>query len=277
MSRTLAEFERWLQREIANPTAARGARLRRVEREIEPSRALSSHARLELYRDLVRTRLVECLRGEFQGVARALGARRFERIAQRYVSRHPSRHFSLNQLGARFAGFLARQRAPHHVVELARLERAIEDVFDAPREQVLQLAELNRDAPSFTGALCIQPIRALRVVASTHDVAAYLDAARKGRRPSVVRHATLTLVWRRGAEVRRRELEPLEARLLRRLARSTSLAAALRGLPSAQATQVEAFFARAVRDGLFRSADARPETNAGRRAARRAPRGARAR
>jgi hypothetical protein len=250
MSTDLARLERWMQREIARPSQASS----RVEREIAPSGQLSSAERLSIYVDLVRTRLVECLRSDFRAVEHALGRREFERIASLYAAQLPTRHYSLNRLGAGFPRFL-RDAAPRaarraFVADLAELERAVEEVFDASRDELLGPAELLAIPPARRPGLRLKPIRALRLIESRFAVDAYLEAVSAGRRARVVRRTTFTLVWRRDLEVRRRVLERSEAAALAAMLRGDSIAALVRR-STTPAEHVVAWFHAWSSAGLF--------------------------
>lgn len=256
MNRGLRSFELWMLREIERPLDPRRlprARRARIEREVLPSATLGAVERLALYSELVHARLVECLRGDFPATQRALGAARFERLASRFLERHPSRHFSLNQLGAAFPAFLARVRCRGALVDLARLERTVQDVFDAPRDDVLRLESLRAWPPERWGSLKLRPIRALRIVRAASNANTYLQAFHDGRRASLARRTTHTLVWRSEFVVWRRELSQREHALLARVVAGESLAACLRDVPMRGSSAVRSWFETWARDGLFRA------------------------
>lgn len=257
MKRELERFERWMLSELERPFDARRlprARRARIESEVSPSSTLSGPERLALYADLVRTRLVRCLRQDFPATERALGARRFEALAGAFVERHPPRHYSLNQLGAGFARFLVRRRAPRSVSDLAELERAVQDVFDAPREEPLSDAELLALPQKSWGRLKLRPVAAARLIPSDFDVDRYLQAVLERRPlPRRQRRKGVTLVWRRGFAVYRRELPTDEAQLLAAMFAGQPLGRALATLPARARPKLAGWCRSWASEGLFRS------------------------
>lgn len=257
MNRELAQFERWMMAELGAPlerSQRSTARSRRVAREVQPSATLSSHQRLDLYADMIRARFVECLQSDFPATERALGAPRFAELAGQFVERHPSRHFSLNVLGVEFPRFLESQPIARGAVHLARLERAVQDVFDAPRDELLSADELRALAPERWSSLQLRPIAALRIVEAPFAINAYLQSVLDGRaQPKLMRRASRTLVWRRNFVVWRRELDRDETRLLQLFSAGSTLSAALATVSPSRRTHIAAWFERWSADGLLRS------------------------
>lgn len=257
MSTELRRFQRWMLREVSrplDPAAVAPSRRRRIEREVEPSSSLDAAGRLGIYAESIRARLIECLELDFRATRHALGPGRFARIAGAYVERHPPRHFSLDRLGDRFAEFVAHlpRSVPRRAfaAELARIERAIQEVFDAPRDRPLDASRLSDAAERGGGSLRLRPISALRLVETRSAADRYVQAVLEGRRPRIVRRRTTTLVWRRDLEVLRRDLERGEARLLSALLGGATLAAALEGT-RASGARIERWFRAWAGAGLF--------------------------
>lgn len=129
------------------------------------TRTLDAVARLRVYADAYFWRLRDVLAEDFPRLAAHLGEERFAAFACDYLRRHPSTHPSLRHLGDRLPDFVATAvpGAPH-LADLARLERARVDVFDAGDDSPLSIAELRAVDPGRWPALRFVPIRALRVL-----------------------------------------------------------------------------------------------------------------
>lgn len=158
--RPLDRVERWMQAVITHPAgvaagidsesaqAAIPLTSAEVERVIARSQALDSMERLGVYANAYYARLLECLRDVFPIVARTLGEELFDRFALGYLQKYPSQSYTLCELGARFAQFLDETRPiepdaaaaevglspdwPRFVVDLARLEWTVGEVYDGP-------------------------------------------------------------------------------------------------------------------------------------------------
>lgn len=153
----LNTVQRWLQSVISHPAgveagvvsdeAQRIIRLKRGELEqvVRRSRNLTAEQRLGIYANAYYARLLECLRESFPVLVRAMGREVFDEFAFEYLQRHPSRSYTLGHLGDRFADFLNETRPdrptdgspapvgwPDFLIDLARLEWTIEQVFDGP-------------------------------------------------------------------------------------------------------------------------------------------------
>lgn len=101
--------------------------------------------RAEVYRDAYAFRLLDVLRDDFPEVAALVGPH-FEPMVAEYAARHPPTHPSLRHFGLRFAAFAAEHpvaRRWPHLGELAALEWARVEVFDAREVPLLGLADLD--------------------------------------------------------------------------------------------------------------------------------------
>jgi hypothetical protein len=80
------------------------------------------------------------------------------------VSAHPSRSYTLDALGRRLPDFVrgARVRRPAFCHDLARLEWAVTEVFDAPETRPLAAGDLAAVAPGDWERARLVPVAALR-------------------------------------------------------------------------------------------------------------------
>jgi len=250
----LETLERWLQAVVMHPQGAeaglRSALARRLvpvaSRDpsgvVRPSKQLTSVERLEIYAHMYFARLVEVMEAEYPSVQQLLGPRAFAAACRRFVAKHPSRSRMLNGLSAGFPDYLARTlpRTSRNrlAVDIARIERAMEDVFDAPAAVPMTAAEFA--AVGDATRLRVNP--ALVLLELRYPANAYMNALRRGERPRIPRpRATFVIVFRRGFQVLRRDQEPEQFRLLRLLAAGKPLATAVRasvGRNSASADRV---------------------------------------
>jgi hypothetical protein len=183
----------------------------------------SASERLHVYAHMYRARLVEALEAVYPRLARHLGHEAFERIALGYVGDHPSRNPSLRFLGAHLPEWLESRRADAPwLADLARLEWARSDVFDAADEDVLTLAALRTLPPDDLAALPLRLVGAHRLVMVDYPTAAFWDAAATGEpidptRESEDPQGETILVWRQDTAVYHRALAADEAAALMRI------------------------------------------------------------
>src|SRR5690606_12641477 len=77
-----------------------------AERHVLGNERLSARQRLRGYAGSYRIRPREALADDFKAVRAWLGPARFAELADAYLRRHPSRHYSLRWFGRHFARFL---------------------------------------------------------------------------------------------------------------------------------------------------------------------------
>ena len=175
------------------PRAAAGA-ARDPGAAVLPSKQLTSVERLEIYAHMYYARLVEVMEAEYPTLRQLLGPHAFAAACRRFVAKNPSRTRTLGGLSARFPDFLAktlpRSNRNGLAVDVARIERAMEDVFDAPRAEPMTAAEFaalgagtgTRDAARDAGAPAAEaPLSGERL----HECAA---PRRPAARPAPARH-----------------------------------------------------------------------------------------
>ena len=242
---SLERLEHWMQAVVIYPGGAEAgvrsrparellpAAARDLESVVLPSKSLSSAERLEIYAHMYYARLIEVMEGEYPTLRQLFGAHEFAETCRRFVAKHPSRSRTLNSLSEKFPDFLARTlpRTSRNglAVDVARIERAMEDVFDAPRAEPMTAAQFAAIGATEweTTALRVNP--ALRFLKLRYPANGYMTSLRRGDKPRVPRpRATCVIVFRRGFQVFRRDQEPEQFRLLQALAGGRPLAAAVR-------------------------------------------------
>jgi hypothetical protein len=187
----------------------------------------SARERAQVYRQAYAFRLLEAVRDDYPGVA-ALAAGQLEAMVAEYSARHPPSHPSLRHFGARFAAFAAEHALARRwpwLGDLAALEWARVEVFDAPDVPLLALAELDAidsaDWPSHVFALA----PCVRVLTLPHPVHHAWRALEDGQPvPAITAARTDVLVFRRQFVPCHRVLGAREADALRRVQRKSAFA-----------------------------------------------------
>jgi hypothetical protein len=134
----------------------------------------SAAERVAVYAFMYQARLVEALEAQFPRLAKQVGGEAFAELVSEYVEEHPSTHPSLRFLGAPLADWLARRHSELALADLAKLEWARADIFDADDETVLDLETLRAWPQERFAELPIQLIRAhRRLVLAGGTVAAW--------------------------------------------------------------------------------------------------------
>jgi hypothetical protein len=184
--------------------------------------------RMRVYVHAYVERIRAALADDFPKLAVVLGDDDFAALVRLYLQAHPPRHWSLSGAGDRLAGFVAGDaRWPAWLADLARLERARVEAFDAADAAPLSRDDLARVSPEAFAGLHLALVPSARVItlASPADDA---WSAIEDRVPWTPPAPTTThvAVWRRELTVIHRRLAADEAAFLARLAGGAALAAA---------------------------------------------------
>jgi hypothetical protein len=138
-----------------------GPMKRYASRFIKPNDRLTSFERLEIYNRQYWFRVLAALGEDFPGLRAVLGQRRFDAMARAYLIAHPSRSFTLRNLGSRLESWLRTNpkwagRNQELALDIARLEWADIEAFDGKTEPALRPDEL-RSAAGPRMKLTLQP------------------------------------------------------------------------------------------------------------------------
>jgi len=274
----LQTLERWMQAVVMHPEGAtaglRSQPARRLipraasdlETVVLPSKALTSVERLDIYAHMYYARLLEILVAEYPTTRQMIGPREFAAASRRFIARNPSRSRTLNRLSEKFPDYLARTLPKSNrnglTVDVARIERAMEDVFDAPRAEPLTADEFAAIGADQWERVRLTLSPALRLLKLRYPANDYMNAVRSGKKPRIPRpRASFAIVYRRGFQVFRREQEPEQFKLLTALASGRVLAAAVRasvggrsGSADRLAARLGAWFREWAAAGIFTGA-----------------------
>lgn len=233
------------------------------EQVVTRSRNLSAMERLEIYNRAYFARLLDCLREEYSVLAAALGSDLFDEFAVDYLQRSPSTSYTLAELGAKFPAYLVATRPARlppspfgrgaggegqpatdllsvdqsspdwadFIIDLARLERAVNEIFDGPGVEdspLLSAEELAAIPSDRRPQVRFVPAPCLRLLSFTHPVNDCFTAFRRGEQPDVpVPTASYLAVTRRNYRVVRWPLSAEQYALLAALVAGESLERAI--------------------------------------------------
>ena len=245
----LPRLQKWMQAVIEQPgtadeaVASDAARAQLdpsdIGRVILASKTLTPVERVGVYQGMYLLRMIEALEGDYPAVAHFLGDEEFADLVARYVAAHPSTSYTFNRLGRRFPEFIRRTRGVRKkafVADLARLELAVTEVFDAPESPAWPAEEIARMPHEAWERAVLKPIAAFRLGAYAYPVNAYLQSVKEDNHdhPGVGRKPTHVAIWRKRYEVWRLDLPEPAFDFLQSLARGRpfgkAVASAARGL-----------------------------------------------
>lgn len=152
-----------------------------AETFVKSNDRLTALERLQIYNRMYWFRLIDCFHDDNPGLRAALGVRRFNRLAEAYLSAHPSSSFTLRNLCRKLEGFLRRYpewTAPYTrlALDIARFEWAQTVAFDEAALPVIT-AEQIAATPPWRLRLGLQPY--VTLLALEYPVDDYVIAVKK--------------------------------------------------------------------------------------------------
>jgi hypothetical protein len=257
----LDKLQRWMQSVVVHPgdleTALSAtdaqAELPRtdVDRVILPSKTLRPEERVGIYHGMYLLRMEEALATDYPGLKHFLGDQAFFELVRDYVQEHPSRSYTLNRLGDRLPDYVARAgrvKRRFFCADLARLELAVTQAFDAEETPCLSESGVAAVPEESWGKAVLQPVASLRLVTCRYNANDYLQSLKAERhdhpRPRL-KNGSLA-VFRRDYVVYRLELTRDAHALLADLAAGRPLGQAV------AASLARGRRARVSEDDLFR-------------------------
>jgi hypothetical protein len=118
-----------------------------AESIIAPNSRLTSFERLEIYNRQYWFRVLGVLEEDFPALRAVTGRQRFDALCVAYLKAHPSRSFSLRNLGLKLPDWLAAHpemagRRHRLAVDVARIEWAFVEAFDSAAHSPLTLDQI---------------------------------------------------------------------------------------------------------------------------------------
>jgi hypothetical protein len=226
----LAELQVWMLDAIRQP----GANLRPpdVDALILASRQQTASQRLAVYSHAYFARLLEVLAELFPCLRHAVGDELFAEFVAGYLAAYPPTSYTLHRLADHFPEYLETTRpqdapALAFVVDLARLEQAIDRVFDGPGpEELPPFAFPGEGANAEQLQLTLVP--GMELLALRFPASSYFTVWKNGDAdqwpPATAQYVAL---FRREYVVRRFELSRVQYVLLEQIASGATLAAAI--------------------------------------------------
>lgn len=190
---TLAELQRAMAASVMMPltadenmreTSGDGRAMSEVAASfIAPNTRLTAFERLEIYNRQYWFRVLGALAEDFPALRAVLGEARFAAMSVAYLTAHPSRSFTLRNLGDRLVEWLSERaewagRRHALAVDVARIEWAFVEAFDSAERTPLTLEQIaTLDADS---RLALQPhVQLLALEYPADDIALALHKQEK--------------------------------------------------------------------------------------------------
>jgi hypothetical protein len=156
-------------------------------------------------------RMEEALQSDYPSLQHFLGHRRFFGLVRDYVQVFPSRTYTLNRLGDHFPAFVgSAARVPRQAFchDLARLELAVAEVFDAEETPALSAEAIAAVPEAAWETARLRTVAAFRLLALRYPVNDYLQSVRDENHdhPSLRARPTFVAVYRRQYVVCRLDL-----------------------------------------------------------------------
>jgi hypothetical protein len=220
-SPTLAQTQQLLWKLITAPEGAAAGLSQLDSTDAARARAmvagderLSAVERLDIYADMYFYRLRDALAEDFITVCAVVGEDNFHNLITDYLIAHPPSHFSLRYAGRRLPPFLLQHPLSRHwpyLADLAQLEWAILDAFDAPDTAVLQPAALAAVPRQSWPALRFQFTPSLRVLQLDWPADEVWKQVQRQETPVVPARESVSLrVWRQDLRVYHRRIDAAE-------------------------------------------------------------------
>jgi hypothetical protein len=218
---SLNELQRWLLTAIAKPAGIAPAQLAST---ILPSRHQSAADRLAIYQHAYLARLLEVLREVFPCTRFAVGDDLFNQFAAGYLAAHPPHNYSLAHLADHWVEYLDASRPSdwgRFVIELARLEHAIDRIFDEPGPESLPPFSLPTNP---TDSLRLTLVPGLELLAFDFPTSSFYTVWKQGQQPAWPNERQqFVALLRRDYIVRRFELTQAQFQVLLELQRGATL------------------------------------------------------
>lgn len=137
----LQALQSWMRQALSGRAEAGAPDLSHTIVDGEP---MTRARRLNVYAEAYYWRLVECLQDDFESVMRACGNEGFPALVDAFLKVHPSRSFTVADVGRELSGFLrGRSDVPAYAADFAAIDRAFQEAFYADALPPLDRAVLS--------------------------------------------------------------------------------------------------------------------------------------
>lgn len=172
---------------------------------------------LGVYQHAYRARLIEILGSDYPCLKAHMGADDFDKMADAYITAHPSDTANVRWFGRHLSSFLS--TAPEYALnkdyaDLAALECALANAFDAGDDPVLSLKDLGSVPPDDWAHLIFEQHPSVTSVSSPYDIYALWQALQSERAAPEMKRLDAEqyiLCWRKEETARARVMGEEEA------------------------------------------------------------------
>ncbi len=181
---------------------------------IESNLQCTADDRMALYGNAYVLRLKEALSTDYERLHSYLGDDLFENLQQNYIANYPSHHPSLRYFGQHMVDLVERiepfNRLPE-IAEIARIEKALLDSFDAADEPCVTLDYLAKIAPDTWPTLTLRFHRSVQLLPLQYNSFNIWKAlADEQTPPQKTDSETTWILWRQDLVSRYRALDAAE-------------------------------------------------------------------
>jgi len=235
---------------------------------LDSNNGLSASAQLGIYRSSVHGQFTAALGAIFPVCKRLVGERFFAALCRPYILEHASNAPDIGAYGHAFAAHIRHYKAVGelpYLSDVATLEWAWHQVFNAADQPPLDPSELAQVAPQSQGALCFRPPQASRLVSSdfpVHDIWQRNQTDWDGDEHIDLDNGGIKLlVWRNGRTMRMDIVDDLQWRALELLYKGADLDSLIQGLSGYAATeQIGALLPSLLHQGWIASFSVQQDT-----------------
>ena len=256
---SLDELQRQMLAAIADPAAEPCAPLMEM---IVASRQQSAVERMGVYRHAYFARLIDVMREFFPCFRHAAGEEVFDSFAFEYLAAYPPASYTLCRLADRFVEHLLLTQPADaawsgFLIDLARLEKAIDETFDAPGPEELSPLQLP-SVEDLCGDIRLSLVPGFHLLDFRFPVSTYYTAWKAETADAWPdEQQQFIALLRRDYIVRRYELNQPQFALLSALHRGETLGAALEELAASEncsddlSTLVQQWFTKWAAERFF--------------------------
>ncbi len=228
----LDELQHWMCAAIRTPMSHLAGVKPEPVHYLTHGEHLTADQRLEIYADDYWSRCIRSLAEDFPGLEHGWGHTKFHAVAESYLIRHPSRSYTLRNLGDRLGDFIQaeyQEADKAWALNMIRYAWARIEAFDNPARPLFDPKLLDAKTSQRLDRLSFRFQPHLTLLALDYPVQAW---AKLKSKEIPVRQATHLVVYRFDNSVHVREIEKAFYGLLERMQSGLSLAAAAETLVS---------------------------------------------
>jgi len=223
---TISQLQHWMKTVITaqgnlQQQVASAEKLHHLRAEdIVVSDHLPADMRLGIYSGGYLLRLLECLQADFPALCSFMGEQVFGLFAKAYLLSHPSRSYTLFDLGQGFPSFLQETRPQKHQmgskgdamldlpISLARLERARLEAMRSPGTETAAPNAENASWSFWMGPVMLQAPECLRLPVLDFPLMSFYRELAQNRRPEPpAPQRSFTAISRKNYRITMMELE----------------------------------------------------------------------